>query len=373
MNKKEVSEIKKLLDPRNQTLSRIAGCYVSAEKEIISTFSSSLALLEEEEIFKYLEIFRKILSGGLGKTLVNMEFTNEAEDENGPERLLYDINNEGLQKEDLLDRFYKAIIENYSMDGNYVILLAANAYDVPRKGTDNLTQFDSSDEVFKYIQCAVCPVTLAKPGLSYDNSSQEFHNRERDWVIDKPVLGLLFPAFTDRSSDIHSILFYTKNSEDLHTDFTDGVLSCKIPLTAGSQKEAFQLVVEQALGENCSFGNVKDIQDALLEMPKDPVDGSAPASIGKNEMRSILHDAGIEDSEMEGFDEAFDEVIGKGGDLQASNVVPKTTMEIKTSDVIITINAEKSNLVETRIIDGRKYMVIPVTDTIMINGISVSD
>ena len=74
MNKKEISEIKKQLTPANCNITRICGCYVDAEKNKKTELKEAFLSLSEEEMFKYFEIFKKTLSGTLGKNLMNMEF-----------------------------------------------------------------------------------------------------------------------------------------------------------------------------------------------------------------------------------------------------------------------------------------------------------
>lgn len=371
MNKKEIAEIRKILLPTRQTITRIAGCYVSAEKEKITTFTKSFQLLEEEEVFKYLEIFRKGLSGVPGKNLLDMDFPNEEEEEGGRQHFLYQLRMSHLEDEDLLDRFYDRVIENYVTGENYLILLIANSYDVPGKGTDLREMFDASEEVYDYYQAVICPVDLAKPALSYDRESASFRSRTRDWIVGMPAVGLLFPSFNGRGNDIHSCLYYSRDSEDLHFDFTDAMLGCKAPLSAGEQKEAFDLVVEQSLGEKCDFETVKEIHDALWERQEEHVDDPDPDSLSLPDVRVILSRAGVMEDDMEGLEEIYEENIGKDGTILASNVRAKTKFEVHTPDVTITVSPDRTDLVETRIIDGRKCIVIPITDEVLVNGIHV--
>ena len=372
MNKKEIAEIKKQLNPTRQTITRICGCYVSAEKEKITTFSQSFGILEEEEIFKYLDIFKKSLSGTLGKNLLNMEFPVESEEEGGTEKFLYDLRQSHLEDDGLLDEFYDKVIDSYITGESYLILLIANAYDVPGKGTDELEMFDASDEVYDYFQAVVCPVDLAKPALSYDRETQSFHSLNRQWIVGMPVLGFLFPAFNDRGNDIHSVLYYSKDSEDLHFDFTDRLLGCTLPLSAGLQKEAFQQVVEQALGENCSFEMVKEIHDTLREAAEEAKDDPDPVSFGKHDVKVILSKAGAEDDDLRDFDTVYDENVGEDGRIQAANVMSRTKFEVHTPDITISVSPDRTDLIEERMIDGRRCLVIPVTDELTVNGIRIS-
>jgi hypothetical protein len=231
--------------------------------------------------------------------------------------------------------------------------------------------FDASEEVYDYFQAVVCPVDLAKPALSYDNTSASFRSRIRDWVVGMPAVGLLFPAFTDRGNDIHSCLYYSKNAEDLHFDLTETLLGCQAPMPAGLQKEAFDQVVEQSLGDKCDFETVKEIHEALMARQEEHEEDQEGDTLGIGDVRVILSKAGIADEDLESLDDVYEENIGRDSRLMAANVRSKTKFEVHTPDVTITVSPDRTDLVETRIIDGRKCIVIPVTDEVIVNGIHV--
>ena len=373
MNKKEISEIKKQLTVQKNTLTRIAGCYVSAEKEKITTFSQMFQRLEEEEMFKYFEIFRKTLSGTLGKNLINMDFPMESEEEDGTQAFLYRLAKSELEDEELLDAFYDKVIESYTTGENYLILLLYNNYDVPGKTTDEIEMLDASSSVFSYFQCAICPVDLSKPALSYSPAEQVFKNRERDWVVTMPEVGFMFPAFNDRAADIHHTLYYSKDSEDLHFDLTDKLLGCQAPLSAGLQKEAFQTVVEETLGRDCSFETVRNLHDSLQEIQQQAKDADSPdpVSLDKVTMRNLLEKSGASPEDMHAFDQSFEENAGEKGTLMLSNVCSSRKFEVHTPDVTVTVSPDRTDLVRTQIIDGRECLVIPISDDVQVNGITV--
>ena len=370
MNKKEISEIKKQFTPANCAITRICGCYVDAEKEKVAQFQESFLPLPEEDIFKYFEIFRKTLSGTLGKNLLNMEFPLETEKEGGTQEFLLQLRDSQLQDEELLDRYYDKVIESFAYGENYLILLIHSAYDVPGKTSDNLEMFDASDEVYSYIISCICPVKLAKPALSYNAEEKCFQNRIRDWIVEMPDAGFLFPAFNDRSTDIHSLLYYSKNAENLSNGLTDVLLGCVPPLTAGSQKETFKALIEETLGDDCEYEVVKNIHENLNELIEQNAENPEPLELDKAEVKYLLAKSGVEEAKLETFDEHFDAAAGENTSLLAANVANTKKFEIKTPDITIQVNPECADLVETRIIDGRKCLVIAVDDRVEINGIS---
>lgn len=370
MNKKEVTEIKKQFTPNNCAITRICGCYVDGEKEKKATFKDAFLSLPEEEMFKYFDLFRKALSGTIGKNLLNMEFPLSTEEEGGTQEALLKLRDSRLTDDHLLDEFYTRVIDSYDYAENYLILLVHAVYDIPGKSSDGSEMFDASDEVYDYIHCIVCPVKLSKPALSYYADENNFHERIRDWIVEMPDAGFLFPAFNDRSSDIHGLLYYSKNAENLDNGLTDNLLGCVPPLTAGNQKEAFKILIEETLADTCSYDVVKNIHENLNELIEQHADNPDPLELDKAEVKYLFQKSGVESEQMETFDQQFDAAAGEHATLLASNVASTKKFEIKTAEITISVNPEFADLVETRVIDGRTCIVIGVDDHVEINGIN---
>ncbi|MCI8637827.1 MAG: DUF4317 domain-containing protein [Coprococcus sp.] len=370
MNKKEVAEIKKQFTPANCAATRICGCYVGAEKEKKTEFKEAFLSLPEEEMFKYFDIFRKSLSGTIGKNLLNMEFPLETEAEGGTQEALLKLRDSRLTDDELLEAFYDRVIDSYDYGEHYLILLIHAVYDIPGKASDGSEMFDASDEVYDYILCCICPVKLSKPALSYHIEENSFHERIRDWVVEMPDAGFLFPAFNDRGSDIHSLLYYSKNAENLYNGLTDLLLGCVPPLTVEGQKEIFRTLVEETLGEDCAYDVVKNIHENLNELIEQNSDNPDPLTLDKAEVKYLLTKSGVEENQLEDFDTQYEAAAGENSTLIASNVADMKKFVIKTPDITIQVNPECMDLVETRVIDGRKCLVIGVDDRVEINGIS---
>ncbi len=430
MTKQEISEIKKLLTPRNCSITRICGCYVDGEKNKKTELKQAFLALPEEEMFKYFEILRKVLSGTLGKNLLNLEFPlaseldlskmpsaasfsdgssddssleeidaaetdSDAEDgftdapenslgaaalskasatpehQEGTQAFLLRLRDSRLKDDGLLEEYYDRIIENYEYVGNYLILLIHDVYDVPGRATDGMDMEDASDEVYEYILSCICPVELSKPGLSYDAAENTFRNRTRDWVVALPEAGFLFPAFNDRSADIHSTLYYSKNPEELKENFVEQLLGCPLPLSAGSQKETFQALIEDTLGEDCGIEMVKNIHDKLNELAEEHKESPEPLVLDKNEVKTILADSGVANEKLADFDKYYEETAGEDTPLYASNVMNTRSFEVKTPDVVVKVKPERTDLIETRTIDGRECLVIALDGGVEVNGICV--
>lgn len=371
MNSKEISEIKKLFCQDKSAISRICGCYVDGEKNKVTEFKEAFLALPEEDMFKYFSIFKKTLSGSLGRNLLNMEFPLEEELEGGRHELLMKLRDSELKDDELLHTFYDRVIENYDTVDNYLILLIHQSYDIPGKTSDNIEMEDASDEVYSHILCCICQVSLSKPGLSYFASEGCFRNRVRDWVVDMPNIGFLFPAFNDRSTDIHSLLYYTAKPDELRLDFAEPMLGCNIPMSAGNQRDTFNSVIEEALGEECNFETVKNIHEIINDRIEQTKEEPEPLSLNKAEVKQILSDSGVDNERLERFDECYSSQAGDLTPLQATNIVETRKFEIKSPDVVVKVKPDRTDLVDTRIIDGVPYLVIKISDTVEVNGIPV--
>lgn len=371
MIKQEINELKRLYTPSNCSITRICGCYVDGEKNKKTEFREAFLSLPEEEIFKYFELLRKTLSGTPGKNLLDLEFPLSSEEEGGTQEFLLRLRGSKLKDDALLDEFYDKIVGSYEYVGNYLILLIHDAYDVPGKTTDNLTMEDASDNVFEYLLCCICPVNLSKPGLSYDAAANEFHNRIRDWVVEMPEVGFLFPAFNDRSSDLHSTLYYTKNPEEPHSELVDQILGASLPLTAGSQKETFQALIEETLGQEAEYEVVKNIHENLTEMIEEHKEIPEPLMLDKHQVRDLFEKSGVVEEKLTDFEQLYDAAAGENTSLMVNNVANTRTFEVKTPDVVIRVNPERADLVNTLLIEGKRCLVIEINDHVEVNGVTV--
>lgn len=371
MTKQEISEIKKLFTQNNCSITRICGCYVDGEKNKKTELKQAFLALPEEEMFKYFEILRKNLSGTPGKNLLTLEFPLASEQEGGTQEFLLRLRDSKLKEDALLEEFYDKIIEAYEYVGNYLILIIHDVYDVPGRTSDGIDMEDASDEVYEYLLACICPVNLSKPGLSYNAAENTFQNRIRDWVVGLPETGFLFPAFNDRGADIHSALYYAKNPEDLKSDFAEQLLGCPLPLSAGGQKETFQALIEETLGEACNIEAVKNIHEKLSELAEEHKEEPEPLILDKNEVKSLFANSGVANEKLEEFDHFYDETAGEQTSLLVSNVLNSRSFEVKTPDIVIKVNPERTDLIQTKSINGRECLVIELDGSVEVNGISV--
>ncbi len=403
MTKKEINEIKGLYDTIEECgIARLCGCYVNGDKEKVKIFSESFLDLEEKEQHKYLEIFRKNLSGTLGKNLIDLSFVDEeANDISFGKGMLNAIKKSELKDEALLDRFYDGIINTYNHVGNYLILMIYQAYDVPGITDDEIEMEDASDEVYSYVLCSICPMKLTKPGLGYDDKLEMIHTLKQSFGVELPDTGFIFPAFNDRSSDDSQILYYTRRADDLQDKLLDELLAVSAPLPAKQQKEGFNTFVAEVLGEDSTIETMIAMQENFTELVKEKKEFSDSPTIvlDKDTVREVFVKSGVDETKLEVFDKKFDQqfdmeqyakkkrvVLDEDEKevpvevpklkveqtILAENVLPSRNIEVKGKDLLLRINTKHMDMIDINEADGRKYLVIELPEDVKVNGISVS-
>lgn len=372
MNKQETLEIKKQFTPDRCTIDHICGCYVDHDKNKLFTFRNAFGQLPEEEMFKYLDIFQHTLSGTFGKNLISLEFPLDQEQPGGTQDFLLTLRNSQLKDDELVDECYDKIIANYINGENYYIILVHAVYDIPGVTSDGIEMEDASEKVYDYILCSICPVKLSKAGLGYNESKNVIEERFRDWIVDGPVKGFLFPAFIERDTDIHNMLYFTKKPEDLQPEFVEAMFGGHAPISAPEQKDIFDAVVQNTIGDTADYDIMKNIHDNLNEMIDDHVDDPEPLELKKSDVKQLLHDSGVSDERLNYFDETYVKCAGdEDYPLLATNIAHTRKFDIETPNVVIKVKPDRTDLVESRIVDGRQCLVIAVDDHIEVNGINV--
>lgn len=405
MNKREIAEIKRRFKKESCTFTKIAGCYVNSDKTKVTSFRNTFLNLEEDEFYKYLEIANKALSGKPGNNLIELPFPLDAEAEGGAQALLMELRKTRLEDDDVLNRFYDRVIESYDKVENYIILLFHDAYDVPVKTSDNLA-LDDSEEVYEYIICAICPVDLSKPGLGYQEDENRIGAVKRNWVVGATESAFTFPCFTDRSTDLHAVMCYTKDAKMPHTELWEEVLSCKAVYTATQKKTAFNNIVTESLGDPTDddvIDTVIDVQshiNSFVEQQKEVLEKDQPVLMEKEDLTPILENSGIEEpianQIVEKCNSFFEEDFPTAEDILDTKVLKDNSLRMEKNElqeqvvelhhklreagitdeegnevsVIVKVPDDKEAEVTATFVDGRRCLVIPLdgNEETTING-----
>lgn len=365
MIKTEIAEIKKLFKLNNCSVTRICGCYVDGEKNIKEQWERSFLSLDEEDMLKYLDLFRKCFSGGMEKNLINTAIAGT-----GVKESFLELRDTRLQNPAVREAFYERIIDTYEYVGNYLILMIHDVYDVPGKTSDGIEMEDASDSVYEYILACICPVNLSKPGLGYNQEEGSFTHIERDWVLRDPQLAVLYPAFNDREADEDAALVYAKNLHDPDKEFLSRLLGCNMGLSHTQEREVFTAILEETLGA-AQLKEVSAVQQTLIRMAAEHSLDPEPYKLDKAAVEKIFRESGISADKMQRFHESYHGNVEKDSEIVLDNIVNRRSFTVETDAGRISVKPEYAEEISIREIDGQKCLVMNIIGGVWANGIFV--
>lgn len=373
MNTKEIGEIRRRQRRDRSNMTAVYGCYVNENKEIISEFRQSIGIMPENEAEKYFALLRRTLGGTLGKNLIDITFRTNQVADSDEHRVLMQLRNSKLADDDARAAFYQKTIATLSLDTNYLILLGCDSYDVPFKRKDGDIQSDNSDETYTYLLCAICPVKQTKATLHYVPENKEFHDGNMVNVVAAPELGFLFPAFDNRASNIYNALYYNKSVKENHEAFADAIFHTPVPKPAFEQKQSFEALLTRSLEEECSLEVVQNVHDNLCQQIQMHKESKIPEAlmINKEQVKTALEECGVSQSHLAKFSIDYDEAFGFEAQLHPKNIIDDKKIQLSTPDVIIKVAPDRSDLIETRVIGGIKYILINAEENVTVNGVSI--
>ena len=372
MNEKEIREIRRRFRPEKSNIPSIVGCFVNGNKNIIARISQSMALSETFVSEKLLGVMKKTLSGSLGTNLTEISFSTKEVESSEEHALLMALRKSRLSDNEALEKFYARVSESIEIEGNYVILLANDVYDVPSYSSDG--EDSGSSESFSYLICAICPVKSMPEAISFKESDSLFHTMSASALLAAPELGFMFPLFDDRKTNIYGALYYTRNLGASYPDFTEKILLREHPMPPKVQKETFGECLCDALSEECSLEVVKQVHSELCDMVSVHKESHNPEPlvITKETVRSVLAGCGIDDGKLAKLDKKIDESFGAGKELSPKNIIPTGRFDITMPEISIKIKPDHRDRVSTQIIDGEKYVMIKVTGPVEVNGVEIA-
>ena len=374
MNDKDIGEIRRHLRRDRSNITKIYGCFVNDNREIITEFSQSTGMMPENEGDKYFALFKRVLSGSVGKNLIDLSFKTAQVAQGAPEhKLLMDLRECKLSDDELLHGFFQKIIDTVTLEGNYLILIGCDSYDVPFKGKDDISDADKSEEVYTYLICAICPVKQTKANLHYVPEEKLFHDGAMNQPVSAPVLGFLFPAFDNRSTNIYNALYYTHDIKVSQDALIEALFNTPVPMPAAEQKKCFEALLTTALGEDCNLDVVQTVHDQLcerIELHKE-AKVAEPLLIAKADVKETLASCGVSEEHLAKWSVDYDETFGFEADLHPKNIIDTKRFEVKTPDVSIKVDPTRSDLIETRTIGGVKYIMICADENVEVNGVSI--
>lgn len=388
MNQRDIAEIKRRLSPTKRHATVLRGRYVTDSGETISSFAKRIGNLLQEENEKYMAIFKRGLSGTFGQNLHHVELNCNVDQLGEEQKLLLAMADSGLTDEEAVEAVYERItdfirknsqekiqsVEERQAAGNYLILLLHDGYDVPARNGNDEIDYEQSDRLFRYILCCICPVKQGKPALCYDAADGDFHNRQADWTVGMPEMGFMYPAYEEGGSNIYRALYYTRDSGDYHNDFLRDLFGVELGMTATEQQEVFQSIMQESLAEECGLDIAQAVHETVCGMMDErKTDKYAePLCFNAEEMKNVLVDCGVSEEKADHFAARYDESFGENAVLPAVNMVSAKQFRVDTPSVSIRVAPERRDLIQTREIDGKYYILVLADGDVEVNGLKIS-
>jgi hypothetical protein len=173
-------------------------------------------------------------------------------------------------------------------------------------------------------------------------------------VVEAPTNGFVFPAFIERSTDVNSIMYYTKNPKETHPELMEHALGCYKKQTATIQKEAFQSIIKDSLlvDEDEADKIFMEVQENLNTMIEEynatyeDVDPE-PIILNKKDVQNLLIESGIPEEVTIKIEKSYEESFGKDLPL-AESLIDSKALKVKAQ-----LNKEESLKKQVQVLQNK--------------------
>lgn len=370
MNKKEINEIKKNFsdDCGFFTINRVITAFVDAEKNIKCKTNQIYYTISQDDAELIVLNLKKVLSGSIGKNLIEYSFPKDAYNDDGSQQFLYKILKDKFQSQNYSDEFLNKIVEKIEYTSTYTIFSAHCTYSVLKKNKNDDFE-DEADTDYNFLITAICPVNLRIDGLIYNEENNTISKKEdSDRVVELPSDGFIFPLFNDRMADINGVLYYTKNAKKPNISIIENFLECEFVMTGQSEKETFHTILNNVIGSQLDYNLITTVNEKIQNYIDQNANETEVASIDDRKLSSILWESGVSQEKLEFLPTIYKEEMGEKP-LTALNIVDKKTV-LTTPSITVNISKDAVDKVKTQVIDGKKCLIISLDDPeISINGL----
>lgn len=366
MNRRELNELKKRFKIEQCAITRMRGCYVSQDGECLGTMNKLFLSLPEEEIFKYLRMFAGCMKGKLGEKLQNLHMADDDPYETVSENLEA-LRKSKLKDEETFARICTKIMENYEAISNYMILAIHDVYDIPGVTEDGAEMEDASDSVYEYVALYICPVYQPMPYIGLLPGNQ-FGVVTPPFSMAAPRIALMYPAFNDRQADPRGALLYQAEGM-CGESIVKALCRCEVGMSDTQKKDIIQKIFENSLSESSSFKQLKKIYEIvagkLLEWERD-----TELLMSKEDVMSILEEAGIPEEQTELFAEEWDQRFKAGEYVPARKIIDEKKLKVETEGAVVNVKPEGLSKTMIEHANGDLFLTIRITGRTEVNGVA---
>lgn len=364
MKKEELNKLKSGLKLNSKNPSRIIkGFNIYCKRDVTKMKKIGKADIyfeyEDEEVKEILlENSKKILTGTIGSKIFDLEINNDAE---GLEFLKY--LSEGLNEDEfdvVVEDFIDDLISEINYEGDVVIttLLVETYFKHPE--TKELLSH-------KHINFTVNPIVVSKKEINLSLPFKNLSTNRTNMVIDfkNPQEGFIFPSIENYKPNVNKILYYTGKTNNLNEKFIKNVLNSKVPLTAAQEKNIFNTVLKETVGESIPLSTISNVINDIANQKISNEDGT----ISLKKFGKILEENGIKNAE----ESLKDVVSDTNSEVKIDNLIPTKKKGIKLNNSKLTISVDGNSIKNVSKIDkgGKKCLIIELDDDVMLDDFKI--
>lgn len=370
MNRKELSEIRNHFNSEAKyfTMERVLTAFVDSQRRVRGVCLRDAPMIPAPESQILYETMKKVLNVNLGKQSSELPFQNHAYGEDGAQTFLSKVLQSGFKQEDVALEFLGKLAETLDSDSPYAVIAAFCQYDPPRKNKMDEIDEEASDQVFRYMVVALCPVAKTESVLAYDQSDDEILRQEnKNAVISKaPMDGIFFPVFSDRATDVHHVLYYTKTPNSPNEKLIGEFLECEVESTIEDDQSGMKQVLDSLLGDDLTYETVTTVNEKLNEIVAKNKTDDAPTEVTGRILHRMLAAAGVPEEKLADTERVFEEHVEST--LKPERLVAAKTV-IRTPEIVVNVKNEAKHKVHLEEVNGRHCMVIDLDEAVIeVNG-----
>ena len=370
MNRKELNEIRNHFNPEAKyfAMERVLTAFVDTQRAVRGVNIRTAGSIPSPESMILYDTMKKVLNVNLGKQSSELPFREHAYSDDGAQSRLAELLASELKAEDVALSFLGKLAELVDSDAPYAVLMAYCTYDPPRKNKMDELETDFTDQTFKYLVCAMCPIAKTEGVLVYNQFDDEILRQENpNAVISKaPQDGFFYPVFSDRATDVHHVLYYTKTPNTPNEKLIDAFLECDVDTTVEEDQADMKTVLGELLGDDLTYETVTAVNEKLTQIAAKNKTDDSPTEVTGRMLHRMLAEVGVPEEKLADTEKVFEEHVEST--LKPERlIVPKTV--IKTPEIVVNIKNEAKNKVRLDKIEGRHCMIIELDDAMIeVNG-----
>lgn len=374
MNGRELAEIRaNFMADHLLQVNRVAVAIVDVKdgiKYFKNTFLGTASVEEYAEIEVVLHRLKRILQGRLNMHISEYDFL--LEDEKNTFRdmsiKLVDCN---MSDDDMLRQYIQHIYETVSMpSAQYGIFIANCQYSYLHYKNKSAGVKERGDQQqYNFLLAGFYPTKNKPNDLIYEKAENLIRKMSiSEDNITSAMDGFLFPCFSDRQSDVNSIMYYCRNPKRINETITEKLMNCKEAMSSVQERSTFHSLINNVVGSEMNLDFARDLYDTIRQYVEENRLETNAVRINQQLLGKMLWECGADQEIIDRLNENYDKYMGGRSFRAAALVTPQMT--IQADGVNIKFKKSCDQRIETKIVDGCSCLVIKLeSPTLSVNGL----